>query len=185
MSKPNSGHFSGTSGHIISQKLISTNEKKSDIIKPKVNGLDLREHPTKYKQPGAKKRKMLSEKERNRTLSKSEYKLKYWFSRFSKRKAKGIDEFWKEERRRIKAGEPTTRNWAASQIQEILDKKRPTYKGKPMQSHHTYSAAKYPHLADRKELIFPVTHHEHLYGYHGGNYKNSLPGKPIKNIIDF
>ena len=47
MSKPNSGHFSGTSGHKLLQNFMSTNEMKSDIIKLKANGLDLREHPTK------------------------------------------------------------------------------------------------------------------------------------------
>lgn len=31
----------------------------------------------------------------------------------------------------------------------------------------------------------PVTPYEHLYGYHGGNYKNSLPGKPINDIKQF
>ena len=47
--------------------------------------------------------------------------------------------------------------------------------------YHTYSAKKYPHLADRGEVIFPTTFQEHLHDWHGGNWNNSLPGKRIKS----
>ena len=54
-----------------------------------------------------------------------------------------------------------------------------------MQGHHSYSVSKYPHLADCGEVIFPTTRNEHLNGWHGGNYKNSMPGEPIFSIMDF
>lgn len=45
--------------------------------------------------------------------------------------------------------------------------------------HHTYSASKYPHLADKGEVIYPATFNEHLNKWHGKNFKNSYPGAPI------
>ena len=56
---------------------------------------------------------------------------------------------------------------------------------KTIQGHYSYSVSKYPHLADKGEVIYPATANEHLNGWHGGNYKNSLPGEPIKTILDF
>lgn len=58
-------------------------------------------------------------------------------------------------------------------------------KGKRCKDITSYSASKFPHLSDKGEVIYPATIREHLYGWHGGNYKNSLPGKPIKDIKDF
>jgi hypothetical protein len=146
---------------------------------------DLREHPTKYKQLGSKKAKQIREKIKNRTATKTEYKRLSWNVRLDKRRNLAVDTFWNEERRRIKRGQPATRNWSAKQREDILNKKRPKYKDKTMQSHHLYSVTKYPHLANVSTFIQPVTHCEHLYGYHGGSYRNSLPGKPIKNIKEF
>ncbi len=183
MSKPSSGHFSGTAGSKNASKNLSQNNIGNDIIFPK--GLDLREHPAKYKQISSKKLKVLREKEANRTLTKEEYKHKEWQRRLSARRKEAITQFWKNERRLIKRNLPTTRNWSAEQRQAILSGKQPKYKGKTMASHHRYSVAKYPHLANRKELIFPVTFYEHVYGWHGGNTKNSLPGIPIKMIKEF
>ncbi len=45
--------------------------------------------------------------------------------------------------------------------------------------------AKYPHLADKGEIIYPVTFREHFYGWHGRNWRNSIPGEPIIPIKDF
>ena len=73
----------------------------------------------------------------------------------------------------------TTREWSDAQRESILSGFRPKYNGKTIQGHHTYSAGRYPHLANRGEVFFSVTFDEHLYGWHGGNFKNSLPGKPI------
>ena len=50
-----------------------------------------------------------------------------------------------------------------------------------MHAHHTYSAKKYPHLADRGEVIFLTTFQEHLHDWYGGNWNHSLPGKRIKS----
>lgn len=63
--------------------------------------------------------------------------------------------------------------------------KTPKFNGKPMQAHHTYSASKYPHLANLGEAIYPATYFEHYMGWHGGAYKNSLPGKRIRPINEF
>lgn len=183
MSKPNSGHFSGTIGSRNTTKNLSRKNDRCVIMLPK--GLDLREHPTKYKQMSSQKLKNLREKEDNRTLTKAEYKHKEWQRRLSARRKEAITQFWKNERKLIKRNLPTTRNWSAEQRQAILSGKQPKYKGKTMASHHTYSVAKYPHLANRKELIYPATYYEHVHGWHGGNTKNSLPGVPIKMIKEF
>lgn len=183
MSKPISGHFSGTTGYTISNKISSQFPTKHVKISSKT--FDTREHPTKYKQMSSKKLKALREKLNSRTITKSEYKRLSWQNRLTTRRNTAIKEFWKSEIRKIKLGLPTTRNWSAKQRQEILSGKRPTFKGKAMASHHLYSVSKYPHLANRKELIYPATVYEHIYGFHGGNTRKSLPGVPIRDIKEF
>lgn len=79
-------------------------------------------------------------------------------------------------------GEPLTRNWTEDQIRDILNGITPTYNGKTIQDHHTYSVSQYPHLANKGEVIYPVTQNEHFKGWHGGCFKKSLPGEPI---VDF
>ena len=180
MSKPSSGHFKGTTGSRLAQSYSSTIEKNNAIIKK--DELDFREHPTKYKQMSSKKLKQLREKEANRTITKDEYKRKEWQRRLTNRRNEAIREFWKNERRLIKNNLPTTRNWSAEQRKDILAGKRPKYDGKAIASHHKYSVSKYPHLSNRRELIYPATFYEHIYGWHGGNTRNSLPGIPIKYI---
>ena len=59
------------------------------------------------------------------------------------------------------------------------------HSGKTIQGHHSYSVSKYPHLADKGEIIYTATFNEHFNGWLGGNFRNSLPGEPIKTIIDF
>ncbi|MDF2791098.1 MAG: hypothetical protein K0S80_4200, partial [Neobacillus sp.] len=49
-------------------------------------------------------------------------------------------------------------------------------------SHQIYPPEK--HFTHR-DIIYPVTPNEHFNGWHGGNWKNSLPGKPINPIEDF
>ena len=183
MSKPNSGHFSGTTGSKNTSKKLSQIIDRNAIILPKL--LDLREHPAKYKQMSSKKLKALRKKEANRTLTKEEYKHKEWQRRLSNRRKEAITQFWKNERSLIKRNLPTTRSWNAEQRQEIVSGRQPMFKGKAITSHHVYSVAKYPHLANRRELIYPATFYEHIYGWHGGNTKNSLPGIPIKMIKEF
>ena len=176
MSKPSSGHFSGTTGSRNASKNLSRNNDRSVIITPK--GLDLREHPTKYKQTSSKKLKALRDKQDNRTLTKEEYKHKEWQRRLSARRKAGIDSFWDRERELISLNLPPTRNWSAEQRSDILNHKRPKYNGKSMQSHHTYSVAKYPHLANQGSLIYPVTIYEHTNRWHYKGTKNCLPGRP-------
>lgn len=185
MSKPDSGHFIGTTGKNHSKKTYYSDTNLDDIINKRYFELDFREHPTKYKQLSSKKSKELRQKLATRTISKKEYKLLMWQKRLNKRRSTGIDNFWAEERDRILNNQPTTRNWNAQQRMDILSGKRPKYKNTTMQSHHTYSVSKYPHLANIGRLIYPATKYEHIAGWHGGNTRNSLPGMPIKNIKEF
>ncbi|MDC0705057.1 T7SS effector LXG polymorphic toxin [Priestia sp. AB] len=159
--------------------------KAEDVIAERVKDFDLREHPVSYKQLSAKKMKELKLKIENRTITKKEYQSYIWNKKFARIRDKGVVEFWKQERIRILNGETPTRNWSNEQIEDISNKKRAKFNGQTLQGHHTYSAAKYPHLADKGEVIYPLTYKEHFYGWHGRNYKNSLPGKPIKEIIEF
>lgn len=176
MSKSLSNHFHGTTGE---HRFPREHQKsEGDIIKDRVQGLDLREHPVKYK--SSLSMKAIQNKIDNRTATKDELKKFYSKIRLAKRRNKGVREFWKEERRRIMKGEPTTRNWTAAQRQDILNNRIPRVDGKIYQGHHAYSVSKYPHLANRGAVIYPVTFEEHLYDWHGGNFKNSLPGVPFK-----
>ncbi|WP_260441055.1 hypothetical protein [Parageobacillus thermoglucosidasius] len=111
-------------------------------------------------------------------MTKEEWKRLQWNKRFAARRDAGVKAFWQQEKRRIKKGEPTTRNWTEEQKKEILSNKIPTHNGEAITGHHAYSASKYPHLANRGEIIYPVTAKEHFYRWHGGSYKKSLPGKP-------
>ncbi len=181
MSKPSSGHFNGTMGSNNSSANQSASDTKHVIIK---KGLDLREHPTKYKQLNSKKIKLFKQKEANRTLTKKEYKQREWQKRLNARRQAGIDEFWRNERNLIINNLPTTRNWNAKQRADIINSKKPKYKDITMQSHHTYSVAKYPHLANVGSLIYPTTRYEHSNRWHGRNFKTSLPGKPFNPTIE-
>ena len=183
MSKSNSGHFSGTAGSRSAFKNLSQNNDVSGIIPSE--SLDLREHPTKYRQMSSKKLKALREKCETRTITKEEYKRLQWQKRLTTRRNKAVKEFWKAERDRINHKLPATRNWKDYQLDEIKAGKIPSFNGRKMASHHLYSVSKYPHLADRQELIFPATFTEHIFGFHGGNTRNSLPGVPINDIKEF
>lgn len=175
MSKPLSNHFHNTTGE--RKFFASQGQTEGDIIRDRVKGLDLREHPVKYKSPLS--RREIKEKISKRTASKDEYKKYNSMNRLDKRRKKGVNEFWKQERRRIKRGEPTTRNWTSDQRNDILHNRKPKINGKSVQGHHTYNVSKYPHLADKGEVIFPASFEEHLYVWHGGNFQNSLPGMPF------
>ena len=181
MSKPSSGHFIGTAGSNSTFKNLSQKDYKSGIILPK--GIDTREHPTKYKQLSSKRRKDLREKEDNHTITKEEYRRLNWQRRLDKRRRDGIEAFWEAEADRINRKLPTTRNWTVTQREAILNGLRPKFKGEPMQSHHTYNVAKYPHLASIGFLIYPVTRNEHFNRWHNRSYTKSLPGKPMNYQI--
>ncbi len=183
MSKPTSGHFKNTLGsrshgaHDFSRFEIESLEyaKREEIVP----------HPIKRKQMSTKKKKELRNKVRNRTITKKEYKELDWNRRLAIRRNKGVNLFWNHEKQLLDSKLPGTRNWTDQQERDILNNKRPKFKGKVIKSHHTYSVKLYPHLADRAEFIFPATDNEHFNGWHGGDYKNSLPGIPIKFIKDF
>ncbi|WP_231293954.1 T7SS effector LXG polymorphic toxin [Bacillus safensis] len=141
--------------------------------------LDLTTKVTPYKSLSRNQQKKIKEKIENRTVTKEEYKRYQWDKRFSKRRAAGVTEFWKQEKKRILDGESTTRNWTNEQKQEILKSKKPQYNGKSIIGHHTYNAMNYPHISNRGELIYPVTGREHLKGWHGGSYSKNAPGRPV------
>lgn len=185
MSKPSSGHFKGTTGAKNAHNNIMSNRSPYDIIASRTSGLDLREHPTKYKQLSSKKLKEFNEKEKNRTLTKEEYKRREFHKRLTIRRRDSINEFWDQEYYRVKHKLPTTRKWTDEQRKAIENHQRPKFNGQTLHSHHTYSVAKYPHLANIGAIIYPATPKEHRQGWHGGNPRNSLPGRPIKNVKDF
>ncbi|XBT22880.1 hypothetical protein ABNP42_10875 [Priestia flexa] len=154
-----------------------------DIIAERAKGLDLTLRETPYKIMGSKKMKQLNEKVKNRTITKEEWKQLMWNKRFKRRRDNGVDDSWEQERERLLNGE-ATRIWTEKQAKDIINGKAPKYEGKTMIGHHTYSASKYPQIANKDEIIYPVTFREHLYRWHGGSYKKSLPGKPLNDSVD-
>ncbi|WP_155762171.1 T7SS effector LXG polymorphic toxin [Bacillus safensis] len=162
----------------LSNKKVAVGE---EIIAQRVQKveLDLSTKVTPYKSLSRNQQKKIKEKIENRTVTKEEYKRYQWDKRFSKRRAAGVTEFWKQEKKRILDGESTTRNWTNEQKQEILKSKKPQYNGKSIIGHHTYNAMNYPHISNRGELIYPVTGREHLKGWHGGSYSKNAPGRPV------
>jgi hypothetical protein len=179
MSKPPSALFRGTKGD------IAFHGNAESVIAARTVGLDLHEHPAKQKQLGAKQRKEINKKIKNRTATREEWKRKEWDRRIRERRKKGVDEFWAQEAIRISTGQKGTRNWSSDQVSQILSGKKPLFNGKTTQSHHTYSVAKYPHLANLGAIIYPATYFEHRMGWHGGNTRNSLPGRRIRPITEF
>ena len=180
--------FEGVGGNSGSKTVFSnTIETKTPetIIAERTKGLDLVPHPTTQKQLSPKKMKELKQKIADRTITREEYVQYDWNKRFTQRRNEGVESFWRDERVRLSRGEKGTRNWSEDQIKDILSGKRAKFDGKTLQGHHTYSASQYPHLANRSEVIYPVTFNEHFRGWHGGNWKTSLPGKRIDIIDDF
>ena len=155
------------------------------IIAERVKGLDLSDHTINNRQLSRKKMKEFRSKIDDRTITKEEWERYNWNKRFGSRRDKGVRQFWKQEKERIINDEPLTKDWTSEQIETILNNKRAKFDGNTIQGHHTYSASKYPHLCNKGEVIYPATKNEHFNGWHGGNYKNSLPGKPIIDIDDF
>lgn len=186
MSKPSSGYFVGTQGHknfLGNENFMFVESMKDaeEIIAERVMGLDTREHTIKHKKYLSKKQiKEIKKKIEARTATMEEYKNMRMSERLNERRAAGVDAFYETEKERIINGLPTTRKWTQQQKDAILAGKKPKYNGKTMHAHHTYSVKKYPHLANRGEVIFPTTFQEHLYEWHGGNWNNSLPGRRIK-----
>lgn len=161
------------------------NQSPKEIIAERKKDLDTQEHPSKYKQISAKEKARLAAKVKDRTITKEEYKILKWNKKISAKRQDAVNEFWDREQIRLQNGENGTRNWSPQKKVDILNGKRPTYSGKTIQGHHTYCVSKYPHLAGNSEVIYPAPFNEHLNGWHGGNFCNSLPGEPIISIIDY
>ncbi|MGI2726484.1 hypothetical protein ACRS54_21430, partial [Bacillus cytotoxicus] len=178
LAKGNGGSGVKGTGEALGNKKVAAGE---EIIAQRVlkAELDLTPKLTPYKSLSRGQQKKIKEKIENRTVTKEEYKRYQWDKRFSKRRAAGVNEFWKQEKKRILDGESTTRDWTNEQIQEILKGKKPQYNGKSIIGHHTYNAMNYPHICNRGELIYPVTGREHLKGWHGGSYSKNAPGRPV------
>lgn len=155
------------------------------ILAERTEGLDLEEHPSKYKKLSDKKMSELKQKMDDRTMTKKEYKQYRWNQRMDRRRDEGVRRFWDQEKLRIENGEPTTRDWTPEQKEAILNGEKPKYNGETIQGHHSYSVSKYPHLADKGEVIYPATRKEHFEGWHGGDWKNSEPGRPVKDVKEF
>ena len=179
MSKAPIGLFSSTKG----DNAFYGNPEA--LIAMRVKGLDLREHLVQYKQLNSKLRKRIASKIKKRTATKEEYKRFTWDKRFERRRKDAVDKFWKQEKEQLRKGLRGTRNWSEEQKADILKGKKPQFKGKTMQAHHTYSVVKYPHLANKPEVIYPATPYEHFHGWHGGNYKQSKAGERIRKIHEF
>ncbi|MBF7142696.1 MULTISPECIES: PAAR domain-containing protein [Pseudomonas] len=145
--------------------------------------LDSTEKVTTHKLPhtplGRYQRKALKRKLDSRTITKEEYARLDWDRRFSNKKTKGIARFWAQERLSLKAGNEGTRNWSQEQKAAILDYKKPTFNGEPIQGHHRYNASAHPHLASDPKNIYPATRTEHLKRWHGGSWRNDSFGEPV------
>jgi hypothetical protein len=179
MSKPPCGLWHGTAGE------LAFYGDAEVVIAKRVEGLDLREHPTGRKQLSDAGRRAIAKKIANRTATREEYKRYEWDARLAKRRNNGVRLFWEAERDRLEAGDRGTRNWSTEQREAILNSKRPKYNGKTLQAHHAYSVSRYPHLANVAAVLYPATPLEHLKGWHGGSYRKSLPGRRIRKINEF
>ena len=179
MTKPDSGLFAGTQG------IEDFYGDAEAIIASRVLGLDLTPHPITQKQLSAKQKARIKAKIAARTATREEYKRFMWDVRFTRRRKLGVNNFWEQERERIEQGKARTRNWNAEQIAAIMDGKTPKFLSQAMEAHHSYSAKDFPHLANRGNIIYPATHDEHFKGWHGGNYRQSKPGKRIRRYREF
>ncbi|NBJ71707.1 hypothetical protein D1839_20085 [Roseburia sp. 1XD42-34] len=144
-----------------------------------IGNFDLTPKKTPYNSLSRKQQLIIKEKIEKRSVTKSEYKRYQWNKRFMKRRATGVNNFWKQEKKRILKNDTPTRNWTSKQIEDILNRKKPQYNGKPIIGHHTFNAKNYPHISNKGELIYPATPSEHLKGWHGGSYHKNSPGKPV------
>nr|WP_238536672.1 hypothetical protein [Pseudomonas sp. M47T1] len=140
-------------------------------------------YDTPYQPLSASQKKTIQAKVADRTASKEEYSQLDWSRRFANLRRKGVASFWSQERSAVRNGEPGTRNWSPEQVEQLKAGKTPTYDGKPMEGHHMYNALSYPQLADKAWNIRAVTRDEHLYRWHGGNFRNETQGVPANPHI--
>jgi RHS repeat-associated protein len=127
-----------------------------------------------------KQKQRLKAKVQNRTITRAEYAHLQWDRRFANRRQRGVDRFWRGERRALRAGQPGTRNWSPQQRADILGGRVPQkLNGEPIEGHHKYNALDHPQLADDPANIYPATKTEHFERWHGGNFQNDTFGKPL------
>lgn len=163
---------------------ISRTKTPEQVIADRTQAFDLNSYPQKYPQLSAKKMKELKTKVNNRTITQAEYKQYTWNQDINSKRKLAVKDFWNQERIRVLQSNPT-REWLPEQTTDILKGNTAKYNGKALQGHHTYSVSKHPHLADAHEIIYPATFDEHFYGWHDGNWKNSIPGQMINPLKDF
>lgn len=122
----------------------------------------------------------MKEKLKNRTIKREEYRQLEWDRKFKNRRNRGVSRFWAAEKRRLESRKNNfgTRNLSDSQKMDILAGRVPQYGGKPLEGHHMYNAIDFPQLADDPTNIYPATHDEHFWRWHGGNYQNDTMGNP-------
>ena len=187
MSKGNSGLFNGTIGWNNSPEGREAIELAAltALMSKRAVSLDLQPHKAKMTIMSRKQMKSIEKKITSRTATKEEYKMYTWSKNMNKHRKHAVKEFWRQEKLRLLKGKKTTHNWTEEQRQDILKGKTPKFKGKALEGHHTYSVLLYPHLAKYGLVIYPATKKEHRQGWHGGNTKNSMPGRPIKYIMEF
>lgn len=135
---------------------------------------------TPHKPLSASERAELLRKREARTLTPEEYERLEWDQRMGARRKRGVSNFWREERARLKAGQPGTRAWNDEQRAAILRGDTPKGPdGRPMEGHHRYNVADYPQKAAEPGHIAPATPKEHLEKWHGGNFQNDTSGEPL------
>lgn len=161
-----------------------TSKATSTLIKNKTTKRVVSKFVEKVRIPYEKKlsqnkMKDLKGKIDNRTITKEEYEEYNWNKKIDKARADGVRKFYQNEKEVLKNGEKGTRNYTEEMKKDIIDGKRPNFNGKPLEGHHKYSVEKYPNLAKEPTNIYPTTKDEHLYRWHGGNYRNPTLGKPI------
>ena len=185
MSKSNSNYFVGTQGHIAffgktTSKFKDSRKSAEEIIAERVKGLDLNPHPIRNKKVlSYNQMKQIKDKIKNRTATMKEYKNMRMTERLKNRRNTGGDSFYEAERERILNKQQLTRDWTPEQIRDILNGRKPKENGRTIHLHHTFSVRDFPHLANKHEIMFPATFEEHLYNWHGGNWKKSIPGERI------
>lgn len=89
---------------------------------------------------------------------------------------KAISAAWKRERQLVSEGKGT-RDWTPEQQRDILTSgKAHDENGEAFEGQHMKSAEAYPEYQDDPDNIQFLSHDEHLYGAHQGNYQNPTNG---------
>lgn len=158
--------------HISKQVARKARDFQKELINPSPQNLGF--NPLSPVQRRNIKQKIL-----DRTATRQEHKRFESDRRFSDRRERGVKDFWQDEFKQVKSGQPGSRNWNKEQTEALINGNKPKENGKAFEGHHRFSAKKYPHLADNPKQIVPATRNEHLYGWHGGNFRNPTHGKPL------